>query len=66
MRAIEQSVCTRPKVVCVLSLAVCWPIAIGCGGDADAINTLERLNDKLLAKGGTKAVRMKNGGDSVG
>ena len=62
MRAVEQFVCTRPKVVCFLSLAECWPIAVGCGGDTDAINSLERLNDKLLAEGGTKA----NDGDSVG
>lgn len=58
---------TLVKTSLLIGIAVATTLTSGCGGnDAAAIAALEALNDKLVAEGGSKAVRMQNSGDTVG
>ena len=59
--------CTLARITSMIGLAVVAVLSSGCGGsDAAAIEALTALNDKLVAEGGEKAVRMQNNGDKVG
>lgn len=55
---------TKSTLLFVLLLSL--SSLVGCGGDGASIEALEALNDRLVAAGGEKAVRMNKVGDSVG